>query len=91
MNRVDASEKQEHAAYLKALGAAMKARRKEKGWTLRHMVVTHGFHLSAWHGHEMGSLGMALPTLRRVAKALDLKPWQLLAAAEREMEAASGR
>lgn len=80
-----ASEEQEQA-YSKALGNAMRARRKELGCTLRHMVALHGFHLSAWHSHETGRVWMSLPTLLRVAKALNFQPWELLAAAERHLE-----
>ena len=87
---MDAAEKQELARYREALGAAIQARRKARGWTLRHMVATHGFHLSAWHGHETGRLGISLFTLLRIAKALEIQPWELLAAAEREAEASTG-
>lgn len=87
---MNASEKLEHVAYLKALGAAIKARRNEMGWTLRHMVVARGFHLSAWQAHEAGRSGMSLATLLRIAKALDLPAGQLLTEADNRLKAEPG-
>ena len=75
-------EKQEYAQFLKALGAEIRAMRNEQGWTLRDMVVRHGFHLSAWQGYEAGRFGMSLPSLLRVAKALGMRPSTLLARVE---------
>ena len=72
------AEKQEYAQFLKTLGTHIRALRKQRGWTLRDMVVGHGFHLSAWQGYEAGRFGMSLPSLLRVAKALGLHPADLL-------------
>ncbi len=72
------AEKQEYLEFLKALGAHIRALRKERGWTLRDMVVQHGFHLSAWQGYEAGRFGMSLPSLIRVARALGMHPAGLL-------------
>jgi transcriptional regulator with XRE-family HTH domain len=77
------AEKQEYERFLKALGAQIRAMRKERGWTLRDMVVQHGFHLSAWQGYEAGRLGMSLPSLLRVSKALGLPASALLELVER--------
>ena len=79
------SEKQEYERFLKALGAQIRAMRNERGWTLRDMVVNYGFHLSAWQGYEAGRFGMALPSLLRVAKALGLRPSELLSKVEQSV------
>ena len=76
------AEKQEYERFLKALGAQIRAMRKERGWTLRDMVVQHGFHLSAWQGYEAGRFGMSLPSLLRVARALGLAASELLTKVE---------
>ena len=81
-------EKQEYTLYLKTLGAQIRAMRKERGWTLRDMVVQHGFHLSAWQGYEAGRLGMSLPSLLRVARALGLPASKLLERVESEQDSA---
>ena len=61
------------------LGARIKLLRKEHGWTLRDMVVQHGFHLSHWQRFESGSpRGISLPTLLRIADVLEVPPWELL-------------
>ena len=75
---MEAEEKQEYSLYLKALGAHIRTVRKERGWTLRDMVMRHGFHLSAWQSYEAGRLGMSLFSLLRVAKALGVPPSELL-------------
>lgn len=79
------AEKQEYERFLKALGAQIRVMRNERGWTLRDMVVNHGFHLSAWQGYEAGRFGMALPSLLRVAKALGLRPSELLSKVEQSV------
>ena len=43
------AERKEYSAFLQALGARIRAMRKDRGWTYRDMVMRHGFHLSA-HG-----------------------------------------
>lgn len=79
------AEKQEYTELIKALGAHIRALRKERGWTLRDMVVHHGFHLSAWQGYEAGRFGMSIPSLVRVAKALGMRPSELLAAVDEKL------
>jgi len=63
---------------LEQLGARIKQLRKDHGWTLRDMVVQHGFHLTHWQAFEKGSRGMSLPSLLRVAAVFDVTPSQLL-------------
>ena len=72
------AEKREYEQFLKLLGAHIRALRKERGWTLRDMVIQHGFHLSAWQGYEAGRFGMSLPSLLRVSRALGMHPANLL-------------
>ena len=76
------AERAEYASYLKALGARIRAMRKERGWTYRDMVMLHGFHLSAWQSYETGRVGISLPSLLRVAKAFSIQPSELLARIE---------
>jgi transcriptional regulator with XRE-family HTH domain len=82
------AEKQEYAAFLKALGALIRAKRNERGWTLRDMVVNHGFHLSAWQGYEGGRFGLSLPSLLRVAKTLGMPASELIRGVETELDTA---
>lgn len=63
---------------LEQLGARIKQLRKARGWTLRDMVVQHGFHLSHWQAFESGNRGISLPSLLRIAEVLGITPSQLL-------------
>jgi transcriptional regulator with XRE-family HTH domain len=63
---------------LEQLGARIKQLRKAHGWTLRDMVVQHGFHLSHWQAFESGNRGISLPSLLRIAEVLGVTPSQLL-------------
>ena len=63
---------------LEQLGARIKQLRKDRGWTLRDMVVQHNFHLTHWQAFEKGNRGMSLPSLLRVASVFGLSPSQLL-------------
>lgn len=74
------AERKEYDQFLKTLGAHIRAMRKQRGWTLRNMVVNHGFHISAWQSYEAGRVGMSIPSLIRVAKALGTHPGDLLKA-----------
>ena len=76
------AEGQQDIQFRKALGLRLRAMRKERGWTLRDMVVLHRFHLSAWGGFESGRIGMSLRSLLRVAVALGVHPAELLAGLE---------
>lgn len=63
---------------LEQLGARIKQLRKDRGWTLRDMVVEHDFHLTHWQAFEKGNRGMSLPSLLRVASVFGVTPSQLL-------------
>jgi hypothetical protein len=67
-----------YALLLEELGARIKKLRKERGLTLRDMVVQHGFHLTHWQAFERGKRGMALPSLLRIAEVLDVTLCDLL-------------
>lgn len=75
-------DRQQDLQFRKALGLRIRGMRKDRGWTLRDMVVQHGFHLSAWQGFESGRVGMSLRSLLRVAGALGMHPSELLAGIE---------
>lgn len=75
------SEKMMHYSYkllLEELGARIKKLRKDRGLTLRDMVVQHGFHLTHWQTFERGKRGLALPSLLRIAEVLDVTLCELL-------------
>ena len=74
MNPIGDSVEYSYELLLEQLGARLKALRKERGWTLRDMVVTHEFHLTHWQAFEKGNRGMSLPSLLRVAAIFDLTP-----------------
>jgi transcriptional regulator with XRE-family HTH domain len=60
------------------LGARLRELRKQKGWTLRDMVVQHGFHVTHWQHFEHGSRGISLPSLLRIAEVFDVPPSELI-------------
>lgn len=60
------------------LGARLKELRKQKGWTLRDMIVRHGFHVTHWQHFERGSRGISLPSLLRIAEVFDVTPSELI-------------
>jgi transcriptional regulator with XRE-family HTH domain len=62
----------------KQFGARLKSMRKEKGWTLRDMVIQHGVHLTHWQHFERGSRGISVPSLLRIAEIFEVTPSQLL-------------
>jgi len=49
--------------FLSELGAKVRSMRKERGWTFRHMIVAHGYHLAHWQGLEKGR-GISVPCQR---------------------------
>jgi hypothetical protein len=53
------------------LGKKLRAMRIERGWTLRGMIIDHGFHLSHWQGFETGR-GMSIPSLLRMCEVFDV-------------------
>jgi transcriptional regulator with XRE-family HTH domain len=62
----------------KQLGARIKVMRKERGWTLRDMVIKHDVHLTHWQHFERGSRGISVPSLLRIAEIFGVTPSQLL-------------
>ena len=65
--------------FLKDFSVRIKQLRKERGWTLRDMVVRHDFHLTHWQAFESGKRGFSLPSLLRIAEVFDLRLCDLLA------------
>jgi DNA-binding Xre family transcriptional regulator len=61
--------------------------RTDRGWTLRRMIVEHGFHLAQWQGFEKGK-GISVPTLLRLCEIFDLTLEELVGGLGRETEAA---
>ena len=61
-----------HDSFRKELGVKLKLMRKERGWSVRHMVVQHGFHLTQWQSFENGR-GMSIPTLLRICNVFEVR------------------
>jgi transcriptional regulator with XRE-family HTH domain len=56
----------DYKGFLAALGKRIKEFRKERGWSLRDMVIQHGYHDSQWRKYESGG-GLTIPSLLRIA------------------------
>ena len=67
-----------YESFLTELGARLRRLRLEHGWTLRDMIVTHGFHLAHWQGFEKGK-GISVPSLLRLCEVFDISVEQLVA------------
>ena len=63
--------------FLLELGAKLRRMRIERGWTLRSMIIDHGFHLAQWQAFEKGK-GMSIPTLMRLCDLFDLTIEELI-------------
>lgn len=63
--------------FLKQLGTKLRAMRLERGWTLRHMIVHHGYHLVQWQYLEKGK-GLSVPSLLRLCKVFDVRLSELI-------------
>lgn len=61
----------EFARDLRLLGERIRSSRKERGLTVRDMVVKHGYHDAQWRRFEKG-VSLTVPSLLRIAKALGL-------------------
>ena len=61
-----------------ALGKRVKQMRKERGLTLRALVVQHGFHLTQIQRIEKGD-GISVPTLLRLAETFQISVEKLIA------------
>lgn len=57
----------DYKAFSAALGQRVKQLRKDRGWTLRDMIVKHGLHLNQVSRIESGK-GISVPTLLRLAE-----------------------
>jgi len=64
--------------FLAELGAKLRQMRLERGWTYRHMIVKHGFHLAHWQSFEKGK-GISVPSLLRVCEVFDIPLESLVA------------
>ncbi len=67
-----------YESFLKELGERLRQMRAARGWTLRHMIVAHGFHLAHWQGFEKGK-GISVPSLLRVCEVFDISAEDLIA------------
>ncbi len=54
------------------LGARLKQMRKSRGWSVRHMVVHYGFHVTQWQSFEKGKW-VTIPTLLRICEAFQVR------------------
>ena len=61
-----------------ALGKRVKQLRKERGLTLRALVIQHGFHLTQIQRIEKGD-GLSVPTLLRIAEVFQMPVEKLIA------------
>lgn len=69
--------------FLLELGAKLRKMRTDQGWTLRQMIVEHGFHLAQWQGFEKGK-GISVPTLLRLCEIFNLTLEELVAGLGRQ-------
>ena len=60
-----------YTKFLTELGFRLKHMRKERGWTLRDMIVLHGVHLTHWQSFEKGK-AISVPSLLRVCEIFDM-------------------
>lgn len=67
-----------YSDFLEELGRRLRKLRIERGWTLRHMITVHGFHLAHWQGFEKGK-GMSIPSLLRICDVFGVKLEDLIA------------
>ena len=44
--------------------------RRDRGWTFRDMIVSHGYHLAQWQNFEKGK-GMSIPSLLRLCEVFE--------------------
>jgi transcriptional regulator with XRE-family HTH domain len=68
---------QDYAEFLKLLGARIKQLRKERGLSLRDMVVKHNYHDSQWRKYERGG-PINVPSLLKIAKSFGISLSALL-------------
>ena len=66
-----------HEAFFVAFGSRVKQLRLSRGWSLRDMVVQHGYHASQWQVFEKGS-NVTLDSVLRMATVFDLSVTELM-------------
>ncbi len=60
----------DYEQFMKALGARIKQFRKERGLSMRDMIVKHGYHDTQWRRFERSGAG-TLSSLLRIAKSFN--------------------
>jgi hypothetical protein len=74
----DSMLRYDYKKFSAALGKRVKLLRKERGLTLRALVVQHGFHLTQIRRIEKGD-GLSVPTLLRIAEVFQIPIEELVA------------
>lgn len=66
-----------HETFFVGFGKRVRGLREARGWSLRDMVVLHGYHASQWQVFEKGS-NVTLDSVLRMATVFDLTLAELL-------------
>ena len=64
-------QRYDYKLFSTALGKRIRQLRKERGLTLRSLVLLHGYHLTQISRIEKGE-GVSVPTLLRLAETFDI-------------------
>jgi transcriptional regulator with XRE-family HTH domain len=67
----------DYKGFLEVLGKRIKQLRKDRGWSLRDMVIHHGYHDSQWRKYESGG-GLTVLSLLRIAALYEISISKLL-------------
>ena len=67
----------DHAEFFTALGRRIRELRKEKGWSLHHMVANYGYYQSQWQKYEKGG-PVTVDSLLKMATMFELSLCGLL-------------
>ena len=67
----------DHAEFFAALGHRIKQLRKERGWSLHHMVVERGYYLSQWQKFEKGS-SVTIDSLLKMSEMFGMSLGELI-------------
>ena len=67
----------DYELFLKSLGARIKRLRRERGLSLRDMVVKHNYHDSQWRRYERGG-SINLQSLWKIARVFETTPSVIL-------------
>jgi transcriptional regulator with XRE-family HTH domain len=70
-------EDEEYTQFLKTLGSRIKQLRKERGYSLRDMVIHHGYNDSQWRRYERGG-SINVHSLLKIAKLFGISLSTLL-------------